>query len=126
MENCKNSTKTTPYVQNPELICQLCFDILREPKTCSECLEANFCSKCAEEALIKNPECPNCHSKWSDKSVKINPLLLKFYQSTPIKCQKKECKCKSKFEIDEVSLLNTDDFILFIRYIGLFGEDGSR
>ena len=91
MENFKNSTKKTPYEINPDLVCQLCFDILREPKTCSECLEANFCSKCAEEALIKNPECPNSHSKWSNKSVKINPLLLKFYRSTSIKCQKKEC-----------------------------------
>ena len=91
MEDCKNYTKKTPHDQNPDLVCLLCIDILRDPKTCSECLEANFCSKCAEEALIKNPECPNYHSKWSDKSVKINPSFLRIYQNTVTKCQNKEC-----------------------------------
>lgn len=37
------------------------------------------------------------------------------------KCSKKECKCKSYFPDEDILLFQDYYFVLFIRYVGLFG-----
>ena len=36
-------------------------------------------------------------------------------------CSRKECKCKADFDLDSVGALAEEDFIMFVRYISLFG-----
>ena len=113
-----------------DLICQLCKSLLKDPKSCSECMEANFCAKCAEEALIKNPECPQCHSKWSDKSIKTIPLLMRIYNQTDVKCPNKECSWEGNITLyfqHKESCEKNPVFCSFAKYgcdwSGLQGEE---
>jgi hypothetical protein len=78
------------------LICQICNSFMKDPKCCSECLEANFCSRCAEESFKKIPKCPRCNSKWSDTSFKTNPSVIKIYNTAEINCQKEGCDWRGK------------------------------
>ena len=76
----------------PEFLCCLCKKLIQEPVTCAECLDANFCLKCAEDSRQKKPLCPVCKAVWCDKSLKSNPFFIKIYDLSEIKCPNNECK----------------------------------
>ena len=80
-----------------DFLCFFCKKLLREPLTCSECLSANFCSKCLEAAREKVTKCPQCNAVWSDGSFKANPMLKKLYEISEIKCPNKNCDWVGKF-----------------------------
>ena len=72
-------------------LCAFCKSLIIDPVTCSECLTANFCSKCAKTEISKQGKCPSCRSPLKNDNVAPYNFFLKRYNSEEIKCRNLGC-----------------------------------
>lgn len=79
-----DSSKTYFEQVKEQLICQICSNLLDNPKMCSKC-EMTFCSKCIDEWLKKKKECPTrcVNSKFKE----ITVSLRRFIECLKLKCK---------------------------------------
>ncbi|CAD8078026.1 unnamed protein product [Paramecium sonneborni] len=91
-------------IQNPDAVqlfieevkCPICYDILFDPKCCSECEQA-FCEKCLKKWIDQNqvsPLCPCCRVNITKKRQKIPPkLLIALLNKLQLTCKNKNLGC---------------------------------
>jgi len=83
----KNESDSTEKNQtNPIFDCAICFDILEDPTTCSNCT-TRYCFKCISRVLalapspdntIKCARCPTCRNSFTSKDLKRDVEFQKF------------------------------------------------
>ena len=81
-----------------DFLCFFCHKLLQDPLTCAECLSVNFCSKCLDVSRQNLQKCPQCNAIWSDGSFKSNPMIIKIFEFSEVKCPNKECVWIGKFK----------------------------
>ena len=84
---------------NYDLNCPICFNIIKDPKSCSSKKNAHsFCKKCIDLYLYENDKCPICKNKFEYKD---NPQLLKLLNQLTFKCVYKNEGCNKILKYSE-------------------------
>ena len=120
-------------IQDDEIYCSICYDILNDPIECQEC-QTNFCRECVEVVKKKNKEkkienkCPLCKKEWNLKeNIVFREILLKNIQRICKKCKKlfsnkndfdehiKKCKLYKCKICHKIKFINDDEFLQHIK-----------
>ena len=69
---------------NYDLICPICINIIKDPKSCSlNCISHSFCKNCIDIYLVNNDKCPICKNQFGYKD---NPGVLKSLNKLSFRC----------------------------------------
>ena len=120
-------------IQDDEIYCSICYDILNDPIECQEC-QTNFCRECVEVVKKKNKEkkienkCPLCQKEQNLKeNIVFREILLKNIQRICKKCKKlfsnkndfdehiKKCKLYKCKICHKIKFINDDEFLQHIK-----------
>lgn len=88
---------------NRNLYCNICQEILRSPKECTEC-QYNFCKKCIEDWFRIKQKCPFRCNKLS--IIPSQKILLENLNKLKFKC--KECQLEYKYKDYDSHLKNCE------------------
>ena len=71
--------------------CVICFDVVRDPKECTNCGSV-FCSACIDDWIAVKNECPNRCFAQAGSIKLVEGALFKLYKNLDIHCKYQGCK----------------------------------
>ena len=90
-------TATTERTIKKYFECNICFQIVVEPRSCEQCNKLN-CGQCISQWLKQDSRCPSCRTRYYDKHFDRN-LKLQLEEECEYLCNL--CEPSSKFSADQ-------------------------